>query len=149
MFCTLLSFAWQRGSEVFSFCSPSAGFFSTLLSLYLAAFNLALYSLASLLFSRRVRQLNLPVFCVSLCTQPLSLVMIFQQKITQKTPTYNVCAQVNEQDGDSANGHWNASNNVDEKGTELSNILRQGVGNGFLQVVKDQAAWGKRKETLL
>lgn len=72
------------------------------------------------------------MFCVSLCTQPLSLVMIFQQKITQKTPTYNVCAQVNEQDGDSANGHWNAGNNVDEKGTELSNILSQGVGNGFL-----------------
>ncbi|KFP40657.1 hypothetical protein N324_05826, partial [Chlamydotis macqueenii] len=62
-----------------------------------------------------------------------------------KTPTYNVCAQVNEQDGDSADGHWDAGNNVDEKGTELSNILSQGVGNCFLEVVKDQAAWKKRK----
>ncbi|KFR16701.1 hypothetical protein N306_10333, partial [Opisthocomus hoazin] len=48
-------------------------------------------------------------------------------------------------DGDSANGHWNAGNNVDEKGTQLSNILSQGVGNGFLQVVKDQTAWKNRK----
>ncbi|KFW74819.1 hypothetical protein N305_02554, partial [Manacus vitellinus] len=59
--------------------------------------------------------------------------------------TYNVCAQVNEQDGDGANGHRDAGNDVDEKGAELSNVLGQGVGNGFLQVVKDQAAWGRRK----
>ncbi|KFV80846.1 hypothetical protein N308_07823, partial [Struthio camelus australis] len=58
--------------------------------------------------------------------------------------TYNVCAQVNEEDGDGANGHWNAGNNVDEKRTELSNILSQGVGNCFLQVIKDQAAWRKK-----
>lgn len=62
----------------------------------------------------------------SFAPSPFSLV-IFQQKVT-----YDVCAQVNEQDGDSANGQWNAGNNVDEKGTELSNILSQGVGNCFL-----------------
>ncbi|KGL82710.1 hypothetical protein N309_03901, partial [Tinamus guttatus] len=55
--------------------------------------------------------------------------------------TYNVCAQVNEEDGDGANGHWNAGNNVDEERTELGNILSQSVGNCFLEVIKDQTAW--------
>ncbi|KFV61707.1 hypothetical protein N307_10635, partial [Dryobates pubescens] len=60
-------------------------------------------------------------------------------------PAYNVCAQVDEQDGDGANGQGDAGNDVDEKGTELSDVLSQGVGNGFLQVVKDQAAWRGRR----
>lgn len=60
-------------------------------------------------------------------------------------PTHNVGAQVDEEDGDGANGHRDAGNDVDEEGAELSNVLGQGVGNGFFQVVKDQAAWGKGK----
>lgn len=65
--------------------------------------------------------------------------------MTLQVPTHNVRAQVDEEDGDGANGHGDAGNDVDEERAELSNVLGQGVGNGFLQVVKDQAAWGRRK----
>lgn len=44
----------------------------------------------------------------------------------------NVRAQVDEEDGDGADGHGDAGNDVDEEGAELSNVLGQGVGNGFL-----------------
>lgn len=47
-------------------------------------------------------------------------------------PTYDVRAQVNEQDSDGANGQWDAGYDVDEEGAELSNILGQCVGNRFL-----------------
>lgn len=75
-----------------------------------------------------------------LCPWPLSPDRISQQEMTLRLPTHNVRAQVDEQDGDGANGHWNAGDDVDEEGAELSNVLGQGVGDGFLQVVKDQAA---------
>lgn len=68
--------------------------------------------------------------------------------MTLQLPTHNVGAQVDEEDGDGANGHWDAGNDVDEEGAELSNVLGQGVGNGFLQVVKDQAAWGEEEMLL-
>lgn len=75
--------------------------------------------------------------------RPLCPDRISQQEMTLKLLTHNVRAQVDEQDGDGADGHWNAGDDVDEEGAELSNVLGQGVGDGFLQVVKDQAAWGR------
>lgn len=57
--------------------------------------------------------------------------------------TYNVCAQVDEKDRNGANGQGKPSNDVDQKGAELSDVLGQGIGDGFLQVVKDQATWGR------
>ena len=53
--------------------------------------------------------------------------------------TYDVCAQVDEQDGNGANGQRNPSDDVDQKGAQLGNVLGQGVRNGLLQVVKDEA----------
>ncbi|KAI1230780.1 hypothetical protein IHE44_0008661 [Lamprotornis superbus] len=48
---------------------------------------------------------------------------IFQQGMILELPTHNVRAQVDEEDGDGANGHWDAGNDVDEEGAELSNVL--------------------------
>lgn len=113
--------------------------FSTLLSLYLAAFIPFFHCLPQL-WDKATNP-------CSGCPLPsaLSLGRISQQEMTLELPTHNVGAQVDEEDGDGANGHWDAGNDVDEEGAELSNVLGQGVGNGFLQVVKDQAACGKRK----
>lgn len=53
--------------------------------------------------------------------------------------THHVCAQVNAQDGDSAQGQRDVGNDEQEEGGDLRNITGQRVGDGFLQVVKDQA----------
>ena len=53
--------------------------------------------------------------------------------------TYDIRAQVNEQDGDGAYGQGHSNNDVDQKGAQLSNVLGQGVCDGLLEVVKDQA----------
>lgn len=51
--------------------------------------------------------------------------------------THNVCAQVNEQDGDGTNRQWDVSNDVYQEWAELSDVLGQGVANGLLNIVKD------------
>lgn len=53
--------------------------------------------------------------------------------------TYDVCAQVDEQDGDGAYGQGHPNDDVDQKGAELSDVLGQGICDGLLEVVKDQA----------
>lgn len=59
--------------------------------------------------------------------------------IFQQIGTHNVCAQVNKQDGDGTNRKRDAGHDVDQEWAKFSNVFGQGVGNGFLQIVKDQA----------
>lgn len=54
------------------------------------------------------------------------------------TVTHHVCAQVDAEDGDGAQGQWNVRNNKYQEGGDLWNVTGEGVGNGFLQVIKDQ-----------
>ncbi|KFO94925.1 hypothetical protein N300_00018, partial [Calypte anna] len=53
---------------------------------------------------------------------------------------HDVGAELDEEDGDAAQGEGDAGGDVDEVGGELGDVLGQGVGDGFLQVVEDQAA---------
>ncbi|KFO11532.1 hypothetical protein N312_03421, partial [Balearica regulorum gibbericeps] len=55
--------------------------------------------------------------------------------------THNVSAELDEEDGDAAQGQGDAGRDVNEVGRQLRDVLGQGVGDGFLQVVKDQTAW--------
>jgi len=52
---------------------------------------------------------------------------------------HHVSSQVNAEDGDSAQGQRNVGNDEEEEGRDLRNVTGQGVGDGLLQVVKDQA----------
>ncbi|KFP79768.1 hypothetical protein N311_00018, partial [Apaloderma vittatum] len=54
--------------------------------------------------------------------------------------THDVGAELDEEDGDAAQGQGDAGRDVDEVGRQLGDVLGQRVGDGFLQVVKDQAA---------
>lgn len=53
--------------------------------------------------------------------------------------THNICAQVDEQEGNGANWQGQPNNDVNQKGAELRKVLGQGVSDGLLQVVKYQA----------
>ena len=54
--------------------------------------------------------------------------------------THNVSGQLNEQDGDATQRKRHADGDVDQIGRELWDVLGQCVGDGLLQVVKDEAA---------
>ncbi|KFQ46624.1 hypothetical protein N333_01144, partial [Nestor notabilis] len=54
--------------------------------------------------------------------------------------THNVSAELDEEDGDAAQGQGDTGRDVDEIRGQLRDVLGQGVGDGLLQVVKDQAA---------
>lgn len=56
-------------------------------------------------------------------------------------PTHDVGAELDEEDGDAAQGQGDAGRDVDEVRRQLGDVLGQRVGNGLLQVVEDQAAW--------
>ncbi|KFQ21023.1 hypothetical protein N332_13926, partial [Mesitornis unicolor] len=58
--------------------------------------------------------------------------------------THDVGAELDEQDGDAAQGQGDAGRDVDEVGGELGDVLGQGVGDGFLQVVENQAPYRKK-----
>lgn len=53
--------------------------------------------------------------------------------------TYHVRAQVDAEDGDCAQRQRNVCNNKYQEGGDLWNVTGQGVGDGFLQVIEDQA----------
>ncbi|KFP61289.1 hypothetical protein N322_06198, partial [Cariama cristata] len=59
-------------------------------------------------------------------------------------PAYDVSAELDEEDGDATQGQGDAGRDVDEVRGQLGDVLGQGVGDGLLQVVEDQAAWGGR-----
>ncbi|KFO90726.1 hypothetical protein N320_07704, partial [Buceros rhinoceros silvestris] len=56
-------------------------------------------------------------------------------------PTHDVSAELDEEDGDAAQGQGDAGRDVDEVRRQLGDVLGQCVGNGLLQVVEDQPAW--------
>lgn len=53
---------------------------------------------------------------------------------------YHVGTQVNAEDGDGAEGQWDVGHDEEQEGCDLRDVAGQSVGDGFLQVVKDQAA---------
>ena len=56
---------------------------------------------------------------------------------------YHVSAQVNAEDGYGAQRQGDAEEDEHQEGGDLGDVAGQGVGDGFLQVVKDQAACGE------
>ena len=55
--------------------------------------------------------------------------------------SHHVCAQVNAEDGDGAQRQWNVDDDEEQEGSDLGDVAGQSVGNGFLQVIEDQATW--------
>ena len=55
----------------------------------------------------------------------------------------HVGTQVNAEDGDCAQRQRNVSKNKNEEWRDFWDITCQSVGNGFLQVIKDQSTCGK------
>merc|ERR1719216_750526 len=53
---------------------------------------------------------------------------------------HHVSAQVNAEDGDGAQGQGHIGEDEQEEGGDLGDVGGQGVGDGLLQVVKDQPA---------
>ena len=56
---------------------------------------------------------------------------------------HHVSAQVNAEDGYGAQRQGDAEDDEHQEGGDLRDVAGQGVGDGFLQVVKDQAACGE------
>ena len=54
--------------------------------------------------------------------------------------SHHVCAQVNTEDGDGSQRQGNIHNDEQEEGGDLRDVASQSVGNGLLQVIKDQTA---------
>ncbi|KGL79066.1 hypothetical protein N309_06631, partial [Tinamus guttatus] len=57
-------------------------------------------------------------------------------------PPHHVSAQVDAEDGDSAQGQGDVGDDEEEEGGDLGDVAGQGVGDGLLQVVKDEASCG-------
>ncbi|KFQ42112.1 hypothetical protein N333_10477, partial [Nestor notabilis] len=55
-------------------------------------------------------------------------------------PSHHVGAQVDAEDGDGAQGQRDVGHDEEQEGGDLRDVAGQGVGDGLLQVVKDQAA---------
>lgn len=53
---------------------------------------------------------------------------------------YHVGTQVDAEDGDGAKGQWDVGHDEEQEGCDLRDVAGQSVGDGFLQVVKDQSA---------
>ncbi len=53
---------------------------------------------------------------------------------------YHVSSQVNTEDGDGSQGQRDVSNDEEEEGGDFRDVTGQSVGDGLLQVVKDQTA---------
>lgn len=60
--------------------------------------------------------------------------------------THNVCAQLNKEDGDAAKRKRDTGGDVDQVGGQFWDVLGQGISDGFLEIVKDQAPWGGKKQ---
>lgn len=58
---------------------------------------------------------------------------------------HHVGAQVNAEDGDSAQRQWDVGHDEQQEGCDLGDVAGQGVGDGLFQVVEDQAACGMRR----
>lgn len=56
--------------------------------------------------------------------------------------THDVRGELDEEDGDAAQRQRHADRDVDEVRSQLWNVLRQSVGDGFLQVIKDKPTYG-------
>lgn len=56
---------------------------------------------------------------------------------------HHICAQVDAEDGHSAQGKGDIGNDEQQEGGDLRDVAGQGVCNRLLQVVKDQAACGE------
>ena len=53
--------------------------------------------------------------------------------------SHHVSSQVNAEDGDGSKRKRNVDDDEEQEGGDLWDVTGKGVGNGFLQVVKDQA----------
>lgn len=53
---------------------------------------------------------------------------------------HHICAQVDAEDGHSAQWKGDVGNDEQQEGGDLRDVAGQGVRDGLLQVVKDQAA---------
>ena len=78
--------------------------------------------------------LPIPAHCAQIIALPVSY--------TSPRP-HHVSAQVNAEDGHSAQWQGYVGNNEEQEGGNLRDVAGQGVRDGFLQVVKDEAACGE------
>ena len=60
------------------------------------------------------------------------------QSISQRT--HHVSSQVDTEDGDGSQGQGDVGDDEQQEGCDLWDVTGQGVGDGLLQVVKDQTA---------
>lgn len=61
---------------------------------------------------------------------------------------HHVGAQVDAEDGDGAQRQWDVGHDEQQEGRDLRDVAGQGVGNGLLQVVENQAAcWQEWAQT--
>ena len=61
--------------------------------------------------------------------------------------TYHVSTQVNTKNCNNAQRLWNADYDEHQEWCDLRNVTGQSVGDGLLQVVKDQTTWKGKDET--
>ena len=61
--------------------------------------------------------------------------------------TYHVSTQVNTKNCNNAQRLWNADYDEHQEWSDLRNVTGQSVGDGLLQVVKDQTTWKGKDET--
>ena len=54
---------------------------------------------------------------------------------------HHVSSQVDTQDGDGSQGQGDVGDDEEEEGGDFGDVTGQSVGDGLLQVVKDQTAW--------
>lgn len=66
----------------------------------------------------------------------------------KKKGIHHVSAQVNAEDGDCSQWERYVCNDEDQERRDFRNVTGQGVSNRLLQVIKDQAPWGREKTSI-
>ena len=69
--------------------------------------------------------------------------------VGKRNSRYHVGSQVDTQNGNGSQWQRNVEQDKEQEGRNLRNVRGQCVGNGLLQVVKDQAAWNNINTQLL
>lgn len=71
----------------------------------------------------------------------------YQNKTLDVYVSHHVSAQINAEDGDGSERKRNVDQDEEQEGSDLRDVAGQCIGDGLLQVIKDETTWERKKKT--
>lgn len=70
----------------------------------------------------------------------------YQNKTLDVYVSHHVSAQINAEDGDGSERKRNVDQDEEQEGSDLRDVAGQCIGDGLLQVIKDETTWERKKK---